>query len=120
MDTQTTLSVSEARKKIFTIIDEVEKLGARYTLTEKGRPKAVIMSADEFESWVETFEVMREFPDLKKDIKEVEEDIKSGKIYSYPTLEEVIAERKGFTVADKKKRYGLSNKTKAKGKKTAK
>lgn len=39
-----------------------------YTLTDKGRPKAVVMSAEEFESWAETLEVMRDFPNLDKDI----------------------------------------------------
>ena len=119
MDTQTTLSVSEARKKIFTIIDQVDKLGARYTLTEKGRPKAVIMSAEEFESWVETFEVMRDCPNLLKDIKEVERDIKSGRYKTYPTLEEVMLER-GYIVSDKKAKYEVSNPVRAKRKKTTK
>jgi len=119
MDTQTTLSVSEARKRIFTIIDQVNKLGSRYTLTEKGRPKAVIISAEEFESWVETFEVMRDCPNLLKDIKKVEKDIKSGKYKAYSTLEEVMLER-GYVVSDKKAKYEVSNPIRAKRKKTAK
>jgi len=119
MDTQTTLSVSEARKKIFTIIDQVNKLGSRYTLTEKGRPKAVIISAEEFESWIETFEVMRDCPNLLKDIKEVERDIKSGKYKTYPTLEEVMLER-GYIVSDKRAKYEVSNPVRAKRKKTTK
>lgn len=119
MDTQTTLSITEARKQIFQIVDRVAKTGARFTLVEKGRPKAVIMSAEEFESWLETFEVMREFPDLAKTIAEVEKDIKTGKYKTYPTLDEVINERKGFMLAEKRKTYGLPNKNKNKRKKTA-
>ncbi len=116
MDTKTTLSVSEARKNIFSIIDQVEKLGSVYTLTEKGRPKAVIMSADEFESWVETFEVMKDWPTYKEDIEEIRRDIKSGKYKTYPTLEEVMLEQ--GLVMDKKGKYEISSSVRSKSKKT--
>lgn len=108
MNTKTTLPISEARKRIFEIAEAVQKPDVHYTLTENGRPKAVIMSAEEFESWQETIEVARDFPDLKKDIAEVERDIRSGAYKNYHTLEEILAEE-GFVLADKAKlRYGVS------------
>jgi len=39
MNTKTTLPISEARGKIFKIVDEIQKMGAYYTITDKGRPK---------------------------------------------------------------------------------
>lgn len=116
MNTKTTLPISEARKKIFKISDEVQKPGMYYTLTEKGRPKAVIMSAEEFESWQETLEVMREFPDLKKDVEKAERDFKSGAYKKYPTLEEILTEY-GFVVADKSEIKYVGGKVGKKGKK---
>lgn len=117
MDTKTTLSISEARKKIFKIADEVQKTGRYFTITEKGRPKAVIMSAEEFESWQETLEVEKMFPNLEKDIKKVDSDVKSGKYKEYPTLEEVLNEY-GYVLADKgKEKYAISNKNRTKSKK---
>lgn len=117
MNTKTTIPITEARKNIFAIAAEVQKPGVHYVLTEKGRPKAVLMSAEEFESWQETLEVMEQFPNLKKDIEEADRDIKSGAYKNYPTLEEVMAER-GFVVADKaKKKYGVDNKISKKSKK---
>lgn len=50
MRTRTTLSLSEARKKIFTIAEEVQESGVFYTLTEYGRPKVVVAAAEAFES----------------------------------------------------------------------
>lgn len=88
MNTKTTLSISEARKKIFKIAEETQRMGNYYTLTEKGRPKAVIMSADDFESWQETLETIREFPNLEKDIKKAEKEYKKGK---YLDLKDVLA-----------------------------
>lgn len=103
MNTKTTLPISEARKKIFEIAKEVQKPNKYYTLTEKGRPKAVIMSAEEFESWEETLEVIRDFPNLKKDIKQAEQDYKKG---NYITLDELL--KKNYILKDKsKKKYEI-------------
>lgn len=120
MNTKTTISITEARKKIFDIAEEVQKPGVYYTFTEKGRPKAVLMSAEEFESWAETLEVRKDFPDLKKDIKETERAIKSGEYKKWTTLEEILA-KEGFLIADKSvKKYGVSRKTKTKSRKRTK
>ncbi len=94
MDTKTTIPISQARAKIFEIAKKVQRSGTHYTFTQKGKPTVVMMSAEEFESWQETFEVMKDFPDLDKDIAQVERDRRSGKIKDYPTLEDAIEERK--------------------------
>ena len=98
MRTKTTLSISEARKNIFDIAREVQKPGAYYTLTENGRPKAVVMSSEEFESWAETLNIIAEFPNLKKDIKEAEKEYKNG---DYITLEDLL-EKEGYILPGKK------------------
>ncbi len=92
MDTKTTLSISDARKNIFKISDDVKKTGRHYTLTENGQPKAVIMSALEFESWAETLEIMGEVPNLNKDIRETELALKTGKYKKWLTLEKLLAD----------------------------
>jgi prevent-host-death family protein len=105
MDSKNVLPISEARGKIFDLAREVQKPGIYYTLTERGRPKVVLMSAHEFESWQETLEVMREFPEIEQDLKKTEEEYKEGK---YITLEELLA-KEGYILRDKsKKKYGVS------------
>jgi len=119
METKTTLPISEARRKIFKIAEEVQKPSKYYTLTEKGKPKAVVMSAEEFESWQETLEVMHEFPDLKKDVREVDQAIKTGEYKKWATLDDVMA-KYGYILADKgKNKYGMGNKIRKKGAKRA-
>ena len=114
MRTKTTISISEARKKIFDIAEDVQKPGVYYTFTEKGRPKAVMMSVDEFDSWVETLEVAQDFPDLKKDIEEANEAIKTGEYKSWITLDQLLA-KEGFVLADKSKnKYEVRPKNKTK------
>jgi len=104
MNIQTTIPISEARKKIFQIAEEVQIPSTYYTLTEKGRSKVVIMSSQEFESWQETLEVTKDFPDLKKDIKDSRCAFKSGVSKKWTTLDELL-----------KKQGYVSNKNKTKG-----
>ncbi len=122
MRTINTLPASEARKKIFQIIKEVQRPDVFFTLTLMGKPKAVILSADEFESWQETVETLKDIPDLKKDIEETEKAIKSGEYKSWISLEEILA-KEGFLVADNvfdKKKYGIPSKNPTKSKKRTK
>ena len=87
MKTKTIMPISEARSKIFEIADEVQKTSNYYTLTERGKPKAVIISAEDFESWQETLEVIEDFPSLEKDIKKAEKEYKKGEFLSLNQLD---------------------------------
>lgn len=107
MNTKTTISISEARKNIFDIAEDVQKPGLYYTFTENGRPKAVLMSAEEFESWAETLEVLREFPNLDKHVAEADEAFRTGAYKKWATLDD-LKKKYGLAVADKpKKQYGV-------------
>lgn len=110
MNTKTTISISEARKKIFDLAEKVQKPGVYYTFTEKGRPKAVMMGVEEFESWVETLEVMKDFPNLEKDVKAADRAVKTGEYKKWATLDDVMA-KYGYVTADKgKNKYEVGNK----------
>jgi len=113
MNTKTTMTITEARKKIFDVAKGAQRPGTYYTLTEKGRPKVVIMSAEEFESWRETLDVIQECPNLDKDVEETNLAVKSGKYKNWVTLDDLLA-KKGYVLAEKQKqKYGVSSKNKA-------
>jgi len=117
MNPKTTISITEARKRIFDLADEVQRPGNHYTFTENGKPKVVFMSVDEFESWKETLEVSRIFPDLDKDIKATDRAVKSGAYKKWPTLANIMSDY-GFAVADKsKKKYEVGSKVRKQSKK---
>lgn len=86
MNSKTTIPVTEARANFFDIIEKVDETGVRYVLTVNGVPKAVIMNAEEFESWQETLDIMSN-PELVRGIEESEKEIREGK---YSTFEEVF------------------------------
>ena len=117
MTSKNIIPISEARKNIFKIAEEVQAPNKIYTLTSGGKPKAVIMSAEEYESMIETMEVKRIFPDLDKDIAEAEEAFRTGEYKKWSTLDDLKKDW-GFAVAEKsKKKYGVHSRNKTKSKK---
>jgi len=59
-----------------------------------------MMSADEYESIIETIEVMRDFPSLDRTVAKVDKDVKSGAYLRYPTLDDILA-KEGYTLNKK-------------------
>lgn len=98
MNSTTTLPVTEARKNIFKIIEDVQRPSRYYTFTEKGRPRAILMSFQEFESWLETLEVMEDFPNIKSDIEDARKEMERGELVSF----EEFAQKEGFGSSHKK------------------
>lgn len=114
MNPKTTLPISEARKKIFKIAKEVQKPSNYYTLTEKGKPRAIMMSVDEFESWRETLEVIKDFPDLEEETRTAEADYREGR---YKTLEDILAKEGFVAVNSDLRKHEISSRSTKKGSK---
>ncbi|HEY8757112.1 MAG TPA: type II toxin-antitoxin system Phd/YefM family antitoxin [Candidatus Limnocylindria bacterium] len=74
-----TLPLTEARKDLSKIVDEVSNVHEHITITRQGKPAAVVMSADEFESWQETLEILAD-PKAMAAIRRAEKDIKAGRV----------------------------------------
>lgn len=54
----TTSPVSEVRENLSEIIDSVATTGGEWIVTKHGRPVAVILSHDEYESLIETVNIL--------------------------------------------------------------
>ncbi len=77
-----TISLKEARNRFSKIVDKVDRLSERYVVTKNGVPKAVVMSAGEFESWVETLEFMSN-PKAVRALEQGLKEAKAGKVRSF-------------------------------------
>jgi antitoxin YefM len=53
------LSLSEAKTHLSRLVADCEKDVEELVITRNGRPAAVLISADEYEGWRETREIMR-------------------------------------------------------------
>jgi antitoxin YefM len=83
-----TLSLSEAKMKLSALIDSLGVTDEEVLITKNGRPAAVLVSPDEFESLRETLAV-RSDNDLMEEIKSGLEAIKKEKTSLY-TLDELF------------------------------
>ena len=52
-----TLSLSEAKMKLSELVESVRSTDEEVVITRNGRPAAVLVSPDEFDSWKETLAV---------------------------------------------------------------
>lgn len=85
MNIKTTLSATEVRNDFFDTLDQIERSGLPYTITKAGKPVVVMMSAEEYESWQETLDIMSD-PKAVKGIKEGLDDIKHNRTFSYKEI----------------------------------
>jgi antitoxin YefM len=63
-----TLSLSEAKMKLSELVQAFHSKDEEILITKNGRPAAVLVSPEEFESWKETIEIASS-PDLMAEIK---------------------------------------------------
>jgi antitoxin YefM len=89
-----TLPLTEARKGLSKIVDEVSNGHEHVVITKQGRPEAVVMSTDEFESWQETLEIMADRPAMAA-IARAERDIKAGRVRSWEAVKARKRRRSG-------------------------
>lgn len=83
-----TLSVSEAKMKLSALTESVNATDEEVIITKNGKPVAVLVSPDEYASWVETKQVVSD-ADLMKEIRKGAAALKKGKASLY-TLEELF------------------------------
>lgn len=83
-----TIPLKEARAKFSSLVDKADRLSERFIVTKNGTPKAVVMGADEFESWVETLELMAN----PKAVKALDQGLKEAKAGKFRSFKDVFGE----------------------------
>ena len=83
-----TLSLSEAKAKLSGLVEDVERRDEEVVITRNGRPAAVLVSPDEYDSWKETLAI-RADRDLMREIKTGLAAFKARKARLY-TLDELF------------------------------
>ena len=84
-----TLPLSEVKTRLSQLIEEVVSRDETITITRNGRPAAILVSPEEFESWKETVAI-RSDADFMKEIARGLRDLRrSRKLY---TLAEIFGD----------------------------
>lgn len=73
----TTVPSTELREKLSDVLDDVEASGAEYVITRHGRPIAVVMSHDDYESMIESLNILSDSETMAA-IAEGDEDLDEG------------------------------------------
>ena len=84
----TTLPLAEVRANLSKLVDEAVRTHLRIEVTRQGRRAAVLLSAEDFDSIMETLDVLSD-QDLMRDLRRGQADIARGE---YHTLDEVARE----------------------------
>ena len=83
-----TLSLSEAKAKLSALVEDIEQRDEEVVITRNGRPAAVLVSPDEYDSWKET-QAVRSDKALMAEIRAGLRQLKARKARLY-TLEELL------------------------------
>ena len=103
-----TKPVTDLRKKLFSVLENLNNEPEEViAITQKGKPKGVLMSFDLFESLVETLDIL-------SDSELVEEIKQAKKSKEYVSLETI---NQSLFLSDKKKKYGIQSSVRKKGQK---
>lgn len=73
-----TITATEAKKRLLELLREADQSFERYCITRNSEPKAVLMSIDDYEGWIETLEIMSSKDGLKE-IKKARRELEEGK-----------------------------------------
>lgn len=87
----TTLPLAEVRANLSKLVDEAVRTHMRIEITRKGRREAVILSADDYDSLIETLDILSD-PDLMKELRQGQADVAGG---DFHTLDDVAKEMRG-------------------------
>ena len=77
-----TIAVSVARQTLPELVGRMRTLLDRVVITRNGKPEAVMMAFEEYESWVETLELISR-PGTARGIREGLADLKAGRTRSF-------------------------------------
>lgn len=80
-----TISISDARATLPDLVDKTKDIMSRFIISKNGEPAAVLVSAEEYESWMETLEIMADTA-LVKEIREGIKDIAKGRVIPWKNV----------------------------------
>jgi len=83
------ITLKKLRPSLPRVVDEIDSKMDRFVITKRGKPVAMMMSIDDYESLLETLSILSD-PKLMKRIKQAEKDIKNGNVKSLDKVEKEL------------------------------
>lgn len=73
------ISVTKAKQKLLELARRSHDLGESFILLKDGEPMSAILPFDEYESLLETLDILEDDPEILLKLKRAEREIKRGK-----------------------------------------
>jgi antitoxin YefM len=83
------VTLKELRPNLPKIIDDVNTKMDRFVITKRGKPTAILMSIEDYESLLETLDILSD-KELTKNLKTAIKDIKTGNLCTLEEIEKVL------------------------------
>ena len=77
----TTLPLAEVRANLSKLVDEAVRTHQRIEVTRQGRRAVVILSADDYDSIMETLDILSD-PDLMRELRQGQADVMGGAFHA--------------------------------------
>lgn len=88
-----TQSLASVKAHFSQVIDEVSGTHERVTVTRNGSPVAVILAVEDYESLVETLEILAD-PKAMGEIRQAEAQMNNGEVYDEGEVRAALAARR--------------------------
>ncbi len=79
------MPASEFKTQLLAFVRRASRLHDRAILTHRGVPKAVVMSYEEYEGWLETLEILSDRA-FARGLRKARQEAAKGKLLSYDDL----------------------------------
>jgi antitoxin YefM len=84
------INATDAKKRLLELIRDADESFERYLIVRNGQPKAVLMSVDDYEGWLETLEIMSSRSAIA-DTKKARKELDAGKGVPFEKVLEKIS-----------------------------
>lgn len=84
------INATEAKKRLLELIRESDQNFERYCIMRNGVPKAILMSVDDYDGWLETLEIMSS-KNAIAEIKKARRELEHGKGISFENLSKKLS-----------------------------
>ena len=80
-----TITLKDLRPELPKVVENVDKKWERYIVTRHGKPSVVILSVEDYESLMETLDILAD-PNAVKNLKKGEEDLRKGRTRNWQEI----------------------------------
>ena len=77
-----TITLRDLRPDLPRVVEQIDKKWERYIVTKHGKPSIVMLSVEDYESLMETLDILTD-PRAVKSLKQGEEDLRKGKTQNW-------------------------------------